>query len=409
MSLTRRSFLSSSLTVATLPGLLPFLGRAWPESHRVVSDARIDRIELFRYDINIPRYFSWGTWHNRQHLFMKITSGQHYGWSEIPASINNPDFDPREWAAYLTTFQGLGMDQALRMLASQQVPGTSVSTKQLEFMEMGLLDLSGRLHNKPAIELLGLTGREAVPGLFCILNNDLKQVKQNARRSVKQGLDGHMKIKMYGDQELDLKILKAVRKIIRRDAVIISDASEGYKDWKNLNELTRLITNFHTHGLQAMEDPTALSTQQWINLQQSLGEFALIPDVPLRPAWKGLVEVQAGMGKIYNLHPSTMGSFSDVAKLAHKVESFGAQVMIGDDSLVGPACSAWQQIAIGAGAVWVEAIEKEGDSDKYLACLESSATYRDEQGKFAMHLKPGFGIEINEKKLKEISAAYVSL
>ena len=39
---------------------------------------------------------------------------------------------------------------------------------------MGLYDLLGKLANKPTIEMWGLHKREPVPGLFCILENDVK-------------------------------------------------------------------------------------------------------------------------------------------------------------------------------------------------------------------------------------------
>ena len=83
--------------------------------------------------------------------------------------------------------------------------------------------------------------------------------------------------------------------------------------------------------------------------------------------------------------------------------------MIGDDSLVGPACTIWQQLAIGAEAVWVEAIEKYEDSDAFLDCVVDKATFRDSSGKYAMKAKPGFGLEIDEDKLKSICKNYVSV
>ena len=80
--------------------------------------------------------------------------------------------------------------------------------------------------------------------------------------------------------------------------------------------------------------------------------------------------------------------------------------MIGDASLVGPACSAWQQMAIGLGASWVEALEKKEDSEAYLECIVSKATYRDTNGNFTADLKPGFGLQIDEDKLRRCVSRY---
>ena len=115
------------------------------------------------------------------------------------------------------------------------------------------------------------------------------------------------------------------------------------------------------------------------------------------------------MGRIYNLHPSTMGSLTHTAKLAHKVKEIGAKVMIGDDSLVGPACSAWQQIAIGVDATWVDAIEKKEDSKTYLECLESTATKKEDNGYYSFKPKPGFGLELDSDRLKKVSELYIEI
>lgn len=367
---------------------------------------KITRIEFYRYDINIPRYFSFGTWLNRQHLFMKISAGDYYGWSEIPASRNKPDVDLTPWIEYVKHFKGLSVSEAQKLLQSQQVEGTKTSLKELELMDMSLLDLAGRLQNKPAIELLGLTHSKPVPGLYCILHKDEAKVREEAERSLEQNLGHHMKFKMYGDKEIDLKLLRIIREVLGDDAVVISDVNKGYKKWQSLEELAEIMNEFRDNGLNAVEDPAPLTTEQWIALQKMTGDLDLIPDAPMRPAWKGVDVLQQGMGRIINLHPSTMGSFTYTAQLAHKVQEIGAQVMIGDDSLAGPACTAWQQIAIGAGAAWVEAIEKEEDSGNYLKCIVSSATKKEANGYFSLNPKPGFGLELDEDRLKKVSELY---
>lgn len=367
---------------------------------------KITRIELYRYDINIPRYFSFGTWLNRQHLFMKISAGDFYGWSEIPASRNKPDVDLAPWVKYVKQFKNLTISEAQKLLQSQQVEGTTNSLKELELMDMGLLDLAGRLQNKPAIELLGLNHRKPVPGLYCILHKDEEKVREEAQKSLEQNLGHHLKFKMYGNIEIDLKLLRIIREVLGTDAVVISDANKGYKEWGSTEELAAILNTFKDEGLNAIEDPASLTTNEWIALQKLTGDLDLIPDAPMRPAWKGIEKLQEGMGRIVNLHPSTMGSFNHTALLAKKIQEIGAKVMIGDDSLAGPACSAWQQLAIGSGAAWVEAIEKAEDSEEYLKCINSSATKKEANGYYSLNPKPGFGLELDEERIKQVCQWY---
>lgn len=409
MKTTRRDFIKSMSALGIVGATYPLFSACTGKNGTDHLKEKITKIEIFRYDINVPRYFSWGTWHNRQHLFIKISAGDFYGWTETPASKNNPDFKPTDWVNYLKQFKGLTLGEAQQLLASEQVLGSKRSLKMLESLDMGFLDLSGRLQNKSAVALLGLSGSNPVPGLYCILDKDEHKVREEAEKSIAQNLGHHMKFKMYGDATVDMKLLKTIRGVLDDDAVVISDVNKGYKKWQSLGELKAILNRFKANGLNAVEDPAHLKTKQWIELQKMVGDLTLIPDAPMRPAWKGLKTMEAGMGRIYNLHPSTMGSLTHTAQLAHKVKAIGAKVMIGDDSLVGPACSAWQQIAVGVGATWVEAIEKKEDSKTYLECLQSAATTKEANGYYSFTPKPGFGIVLDTERLKKVSELYVEV
>ncbi|TKG95483.1 hypothetical protein EYV94_08555 [Puteibacter caeruleilacunae] len=402
----RREFLETGarglLSALFLPTLLSFKEK---DSHNHV----IDKIELYRYDVNIPRYFSFGTWLNRQHVYMKISSGNHYGWAEMTGGINKPDLDLNQWAEFLQPLKGMTINQLLSYLEKNHVPKPKLSWGKQEFLEIALLDLLGRIENKPALEILNLTETRPVPGLFCILDKDIENVKKNAENSVKHNLSSFMKIKMYGDLSLDKKVLKTVRDIIGDDSFVLSDVNEGYKNWKDIDELAGILKELHACGLNAVEDPAKMSREQWIELQNKVGSLDLIPDVPMRPSWEAMKKDINGMGRIYNIHPACMGSISIASKLALKIKGLGAKLMVGDASTTGPSCTVWQQIAIGTGASWVEAIEKFDDSEGYLTCIKDSATYRDKDGLFAYKPKPGFGLELDEDQLRKVCSQYTTL
>ena len=76
--------------------------------------------------------------------------------------------------------------------------------------------------------------------------------------------------------------------------------------------------------------------------------------------------------------------------------------MIGDSSLVGPACIAWQQIACGIKADWCEAIEKREESTTFFDCLTSSPmeTLDDGSKKIKKYML-GFGIEVDVEMLQK--------
>ena len=259
MITSRRDFIKSTSAFSIASVTYPLLSSFTDKNDAKYLNEKITKIELFRYDINIPRYFSFGTWLNRQHLFMKISAGEHYGWSEIPASRNNPNLNPTTWVNYVKQFKGLTVVEAQNLLESQQVEGSKTSLKEMEFMDLGLLDLSGRLQNKSVLQMLSLSGRKPVPGLYCILDKEEKKVREEAEKSIAQNLGHHLKFKMYGDEAVDLKLLKIIRNILGENAVVISDVNSGYKKWNSLQELADILNVFKSNGLNAIEDPANMT------------------------------------------------------------------------------------------------------------------------------------------------------
>ena len=405
----RRKFIQNIAALGLAGATYPLLSSCLDKRKTTPLDEKITKIELFRYDINIPRYFSFGTWLNRQHLFMKLSVGDYYGWSEIPASRNEPDLQPVSWVNYVKQFKGLTVSAAQELLKSQQVPDSTTTLKEMEFMDVALLDVTGRLQEKPAVELLDLPYRDPVPGLYCVLYKDEEEVRKEAEKSLEQNLGHHLKFKMYGEQELDLKLLKIIRGVLGDESVVISDVNSGYKNWNSLEELANIINVFRENGLNAIEDPADMSNEQWATLQGMVGELSLIPDKPMRPSWKGMETIRPDMGRIFNMHPSTMGSFKQTALLANKIREVGGKIMVGDDSLVGPACSAWQQLAIGVGADWVEAIEKKEDSALYMDCIIKSPTQKLSNGVYALKEAPGFGLVLDDERLKKECGLYIEV
>ncbi len=367
------------------------------------KDFVIDEIKVYRYDINTVRHFSWGTWYNRQHAFIKFRAGAHHGWSEMVASTNNPDLDIAEWGTFLEPFKGMTVKEAFEFITDEQVDANSkLSVGQMEVIEMCLLDLAGKIAQVPAVELLDMTEHRSVPGLYTILQKDLDVISSQIQAAIRLNLNSHVKFKMFGDTKLDKRIAILAREALGDESMILADANRGYKNWSSVEQLAEVMKELHHSGLDAMEDPATLSVEQWIELQKLVIPLKLVPDYPLRPAWHGLKIAQPGMGAVFNFHPASMGSLRDLNPFAKKIKKFNADIMVGDDSLVGPACNVWQQIAIGVGALWVEAIEKEQDSDAYLSCVKSKPTYRDEKGYFAADFQPGFGLELDEQRLEDI-------
>jgi len=217
-------------------------------------------------------------------------------------------------------------------------------------------------------------------------------------------LTNFIKLKIFGNPELDRRLISTLRASMGDKCFIVADANCGYKNFKSLDELAATLKTLSDAGLNALEDPAPLDDASLIELQTKCARFNLwlIPDVNMRPSWKALQTAKKGMGGFYNLHPGCMVDLFDMGRLAKKIDGWNSRIMIGDDSLVAAACTIYQQIAIGCGAAWVEALEKPDECSKFSDCVISLATYRTPEGLYAMRDDfCGWGIKMDVEKLRK--------
>ncbi|WP_172435842.1 mandelate racemase/muconate lactonizing enzyme family protein [Sediminicola luteus] len=396
----RRDFMNrlAGLSPILLYGTTGFSQKPKPISF---GKAVVEKIELYRYDVNLARHFSFGVWKNRQVAFIRIISSGKSGWGEMNAGINKPGLNLEDWGQFLRPLLGKSIDDAFNMVSSH-LHAKTWNWGKCEFVEMALYDLLGKLENRPALDLLGLTGNQAVHGLFPILEEDPDKVAKAAQKARDSNYKSHVKLKIFGNSKSDGELIQTAREVLGDQTYIVCDPNEGYKNWDTLTDLAQDLKYLGSCGMNGCEDPAKLTLEQWIDLQKMVDPITIIPDVILRPAHTALEMAKPGMGNAYNLHPATMGNFKSMVQLASKIKSWGHQLMIGDASLIGPGCSIWQQLAIGMGASWVEAIEKPIESDRYLPCIASKATFKDASGKHQMKRQAGFGVELDIPTLKEV-------
>jgi hypothetical protein len=369
-------------------------------------DAKIELVELFSFEVTKPRHFSFGTWSNRQHAILRLGIGSHSGWSEGLCAVNAPRVDIEKWGECFKDLVQMSVSGALQLVQQRRDLWTFA---QLEMAEIALIDLAGRLIDVPAIQLLELPGRSPVPGLFCILEADPSEVSLRSKLAQERNFATHVKLKAFGNAPLDMSLISAARAVLGPHAFLMADANRGYFriPGSSLLLLIQYLDALATSGLDACEDPADLTNAEWVRLQSALTNLSLIPDYPVRCTWLSLVSLLPGMGKAYNVHPQCLGSVIESVELARKIQSFGSGVMIGDDSFIGPACTTWQQIAIGVGAEWVEALEKPDESDAFLKCVISQATSATGHGCVGLQeLRPGFGLEVDSNALRALAVTY---
>ena len=372
------------------------------------KEVKIDEINLFLINVTKERNFSYGVWKNRQHIMINIKGGNHIGWGETKVSSNQPDFDMSAWSGQFKKLKGMMLGDAIEEVRNQFLAG-NWKPIVTEGLLMTLYDLMGKIENKPTVKIWGLTGEAPVPGIFCILEREETMVVKQAQIAVDQNMHRYVKIKMFGDFELDKKNISALRKFLGPDSFIVGDPNQGYKHVKDLQELSEIMIALNEAGMDGVEDPSNLSKEDLIYLQANVGKLSIIPDKIMRPASKSINYFDDRMGNYFNLHPNCMGTFTEINEISKVIRASNKGIMIGDSSLIGAACTFWQQIAVGNQASWVEAMEKPQEQDSFLKCIEQKATSLNEEGKVEVDFKPGFGLKVNEKKLISLADAYLKI
>ena len=162
-------------------------------------------------------------------------------------------------------------------------------------------------------------------------------------------------------------------------------------------------------GMDGVEDPSSLNKEELIYLQANVGNLSIVPDHIMRPASKSIKYFDNRMGNFFNLHPNCMGTISEINEISRVIRASKKGIMIGDSSLIGAACTFWQQLAIGNEASWVEAMEKPQEQDAFLKCIDQKATHLNKEGKVEVDFSPGFGLKVNEKKLLSLSNSYLKI
>lgn len=364
------------------------------------TKGKVSAIRLYLKHIYAMKHFSFGSWSSRQHVIAAIDAEGHTGYAECIMSVNCPDASLDTWTNYTSCLPGLQVGTALEAVRAKQ----GLWPEQLvEMLEMALVDLCGKIRHIPANHLLGLTQLHEVCGVHVILSDNLDEVTESANWAKTCGKSRFIKVKLFGNEALDCSVIQAVRACCpAEETYLIGDVNCGYRTEQQsvpLDEIAVHLQKLHDAGLDACEDPAFLDQQEWVQLQNLTAPLELIPDYPMRPSRRSIRDICAGMGSIYNIHPDSAGSIIDAVVLAQRIRDLGAGLMIGDDSLVGPSAAIWQQLAAGLGAKWVEATEKRKESDFYYACVRELAT-DSSQNPIRIQLKPGFGIDLDEKKLK---------
>ncbi len=118
-------------------------------------------------------------------------------------------------------------------------------------VDIALWDILGKVRGRPLYELLGGRCRDKVPVYATALYpEEPSKVARRARAFVEQGFHG-VKIKVGFDLSQDIEIVRAVRREVGKDFVVMTDANQGYR----IDVALRASEAFAESGVFWLEEP----------------------------------------------------------------------------------------------------------------------------------------------------------
>jgi muconate cycloisomerase len=119
-------------------------------------------------------------------------------------------------------------------------------------VESALLDIAGKAAGVPVYQLLGGAARRKLPICHSVGIAQPEVAAEEARQVVEDGIRT-LQIKVPGDPQTDLAIIKEVRRAIGDDVTIYPDINRGYKDVKTA--INSILAMQAEAGISAVEQP----------------------------------------------------------------------------------------------------------------------------------------------------------
>ena len=249
---TRRSFLKATAALTLLPTRA--FAASPPPRLELPRDVRITSITTTRYAVRHPRKIGLNSFkdHGPGHAEGLVRVGTSAG-ANIEGIGNH--LDPRYLGKTLGELLEVKNDRLYLKPDARPLINTAA--------ESTLLDLVGKLTNRPAAELLGGVVRKAVPVYDgSIYMRDLDGKDDVIAQDVRNGLDaGHRQFKVKIGRgnwlkdrakgyDKDLWTIRTVRQTAGKDAVVMVDANNYY----NLEESIRLLKDTANDPLHWLEE-----------------------------------------------------------------------------------------------------------------------------------------------------------
>ncbi len=335
--------------------------------------------------------FSYGAPEAFPFTIVRLRSNQLQGLGEV---LTTPSDAVKEAAASLVGADALRLDALLTGVWDE------VDQVRREPFSMALYDLVGQASGLPLHTLLGGARRTTVPLMPCIFPESAEHAGQRAAEFVAQGFRA-LKVKIFGELEGDLAIIRAVREALGADGYVQADANEGYPAAEVTAETMKALA---AAGLNAAED---LIDGELSDLRALRGcsSVQIMPDAPAR-SLEGIHQIlRADAADRIQLHAGQQNTLSEAMARYWTATACGVPALVGGTGYCGVGTAAYQQLASVIGLEG-PCGELGGAFDHGMPedLVETPLTIRD--GEAILPETPGLGVKLDEEALQRYSTGH---
>jgi len=210
-------------------------------------------------------------------------------------------------------------------------------------IEMALLDALGKRARMPLWRMFGDGGIKLSTDITIVIAG-LEETEDSARAFYRQGFRA-FKIKVGRDQELDLKRVLAVKRIVR-DSKIIIDANQGY----SCDETLRFLKDLERKGVRPdlIEQPVPKEDWEGLKRVTRLSKVPVCADESCRSLSDCIRIIEEKAAHAINIKLMKSG-FVQSREIAIMARAAGLDLMIGGMMETSLAMTAAAHLAVGLG------------------------------------------------------------
>lgn len=261
-------------------------------------------------------------------------------------------------------------------------------------IDMALWDLKGQLLGQPVWRLLGGSPVDSVPVSAIVLGDTSKGMVDYAEQACRgRGIRG-LKVKVWRRSMEDVEMMRDIRRAVGDDVFIYGDSNGAYSEQEAVVHLSRLTE----YNAALLEDPCKLTTiDRMAELARQL-PIAILGDGISSSLEAAHAVIKANAVGAVNVKLARTG-ITESLKIFALCEAAGLPNIIGTDTET--RIGALARIHVRAALPWLEPYPCETQFFERLTddCFAGEFEFKD--GRVTVPNTPGFGVAIDEKKLKQ--------